>query len=291
MSKSGPGPGKLRPLRQEITDLPNIVTLVRIGFIPPVLLSIDNYSPERSALSCVLFLIAAISDALDGYLARRLGLVTVVGKFLDPLADKLIVLSTLVVLAAEDRAPAWLVVALMSRELAVTGLRAIASQMGLVIAAGRGGKIKTALQLVGICFLLIYFPYPILGFDYVLDFHQVGTFLLYLSLIMSTLSALEYFKFFADAADRQARELEQLGITRAALKERARRRKAKLRALKRVRRQRARSERRARLRRKRAASLRAEGEDGAAGAATAPDDPASDPPADGERGQRDRADE
>ena len=230
-----------RPLRQEISDLPNIITLIRIGFIPPVLLCIDDYDPKLSALACVLFLIAAISDALDGYLARRLGLVTVVGKFLDPLADKLIVLSTLVILAAAGRAPAWLVVVLLTRELAVTGLRAIASQQGLVIAAGRGGKIKTALQLVGIAFLLVHFEYPILYFDYQLDFHEVGIYLLYLSLVMSVLSAFEYFKFFADAAARQADTLERQGVTRAAIKARARRRRAKLRALSKARRRRRRT--------------------------------------------------
>ncbi|WP_428261262.1 CDP-diacylglycerol--glycerol-3-phosphate 3-phosphatidyltransferase [Haliangium sp.] len=227
---------RLRPLRQEITDLPNIITLVRIGFIPFVLIWIDDHDPAASALACVLFGVAAASDALDGYLARRLGLVTVVGKFLDPLADKLIVLSTLVALAATGRAPAWLVIVLMARELAITGLRAIASQQGLVIAAGRGGKIKTAMQLVGIAFLLVHFRYPILLFDYVLDFHTVGTYLLYLSLVMSVTSAVDYFRFFAEAAAQQARELETQGITRAALKEQARRRRDKIRALKKQRR-------------------------------------------------------
>lgn len=223
---------KLRPLRDEITDLPNLVTLVRIGFIPFVLVFIDNYSPASSALACLFFLVAAASDALDGYLARRLGLVTVVGQFLDPLADKLIVLSTLVALVAEDRVPVWLVVVLMTRELAITGLRAIASQQGLVIAADRGGKIKTALQLVGIGFLLVHFPYPLLFFGDTLDFHAVGIYLLYLSLIMSVLSAVNYVRFFVEAAARQAKELEQQGITRAALKEQARLRREKIRSLK-----------------------------------------------------------
>lgn len=226
---------KLRPLRQEITDLPNVITLTRIAMIPLVLLWIDNYSPRLSALSCLVFLIAAASDALDGYLARRLGLVTVVGKFLDPLADKLIVLSTLVMLVAKGRAPAWLVIVLMSRELAVTGLRAIASQEGFVIAAGAGGKTKTALQLVGISFLLIHFSYDILFFDYSLDFHQVGIYLLYLSLVMSMLSAYHYFKFFVEAASKQAIELEAEGVTRATLKGQLLRKKAKLRAYRRSR--------------------------------------------------------
>jgi len=227
---------KLRPLRQEITDLPNLITLSRIALIPLVVVWIDDYSPGWSAISCLVFLVAALSDALDGWLARRLGLVTVVGKFLDPLADKLIVLSTLVALVAHERVPAWLVILLMSRELAVTTLRAIASQEGFVIAAGAGGKAKTALQLVGISFLLVHFDYPLLGFDRTLDFHQIGIYLLYLSLIMSVLSAAEYFKFFVDAAARQAEELAARGLDRKRLRERMRRRRAKLRALKRARR-------------------------------------------------------
>jgi CDP-diacylglycerol---glycerol-3-phosphate 3-phosphatidyltransferase len=215
-------PQRLRPLRDEITDLPNLITLARIAMIPLVLVFIDNFSRELSALSAAIFLIAAASDALDGYLARRLGLVTVVGKFLDPLADKLIVLSTLVMLVAVDRAPAWLVVVLMARELSITGLRAIASQEGYVIAAGAGGKVKTAFQVIGIAFLLVHFPYEILFFNVTVDFHQIGIYVLYLSLVMSVLSAFEYFRFFVEAASKQAKELEAQGITRQALKEKAR---------------------------------------------------------------------
>ncbi len=221
---------KLRPLRDEITDIPNLITLARIALIPLILVSIDNYSPRLSALSALIFAFAAATDFLDGYLARKLGLVTVLGKFLDPLADKLIVLSTLVFLVANNRAPAWLVVALMSRELAITGLRAIASQEGFVISAGAGGKTKTALQLSGIVFLLLHFQYPILFFHYNLDFHQIGIFLLYGSLIMSILSAVEYFRFFADAASKQQIELASQGITREGLKAKAvARRKARAR--------------------------------------------------------------
>jgi CDP-diacylglycerol--glycerol-3-phosphate 3-phosphatidyltransferase len=206
---------KLRPLRDEITDLPNLITLARIAMIPLILIFVDDFSPALSALSAALFAVASVSDALDGYLARRLGLVTVIGTFLDPLADKLIVLSTLVALVARDRAPAWLVIVLMSRGLAVTGLRAIASQRGFVIAAGAGGKAKTALQLVGILFLLVHFRYPLIGLDYRLDFHQVGTVVLYVSLILSVTSAVEYLTVFASAAQQQADELAAQGITRA----------------------------------------------------------------------------
>jgi CDP-diacylglycerol--glycerol-3-phosphate 3-phosphatidyltransferase len=223
-----------RPLRQELTDLPNVITLARIGLIPLILILVDNNSPGRSAVAAIVFIVAAVTDALDGYLARRMNLVTVVGKFLDPLADKLIVLATLVWLVAAGRVPAWLVVLLMSRELAITGLRAIASSRGLVIAAGAGGKTKTALQLVGISFLLVHFRYPIVLFDFTLDFHEVGIYVLYLSLAMSLISAFEYFKFFARAAAEQAEELEAQGITREAVRarlrdERAERRETKLR--------------------------------------------------------------
>lgn len=227
---------EFRPLRQEITDLPNIITLVRIAMIPAILLLIDNYSPKLSALSAMVFTVAAASDALDGYLARRMGLVTVVGKFLDPLADKLIVLATLVVLVSFDRVPAWLVVILMARELAITGLRAIASSQGLIIAAGAGGKAKTALQLTGIAFLLIHFPYPLLIVDVTIDYHRVGMWFLYGSLVLSLFSAFEYFRFFVRAASEQAEELEAQGITRAQLKELAARRRAKIRQIKTARR-------------------------------------------------------
>ncbi len=157
MSPTAPR-AKLRPLRDEIADLPNLITLGRIALIPAVLAFTARGGPGMAIAACSLFLLAAATDWLDGWLARRMGLVTVVGKFLDPLADKLIVLSTLVILVGADRAPAWLTVLLMSRELAVTGLRAIASQEGLVIAAGTSGKIKTVMQLAGIALLLAHCP-------------------------------------------------------------------------------------------------------------------------------------
>ena len=220
MAESTKENAAFRPLQHELTDLPNLITLARIGLIPLILLSIDNSSPLRSALAALIFAFAAATDALDGYLARRMGLVTIVGKFLDPLADKLIVLSTLVYLSAQGRAPAWLVVLLMSRELAITGLRAIASSRGLIISAGAGGKIKTALQLVGIVFLLIYFPHRIVLIDFELDFQFVGIIVLYLSLAMSLFSAAQYFKFFAQAAAKQAEEMQAAGLTRETIKAR-----------------------------------------------------------------------
>lgn len=196
---------KLRPLRDEISDLPNLLTLGRIATLPVVLALIDNYSRMLSFISAMIFILGGITDVLDGYLARRRGQVTVLGKFLDPLADKLFVLGVLVFLSARGRVPEWLVVVLMSRELAVTGLRSIASGYGLVIAAKTSGKVKTALQTVGLVFLLVHFPYRLLVIGVTLDFHAVGTILLYLSLVMSVWSFGEYLRIFVNAAEEQVR--------------------------------------------------------------------------------------
>ena len=201
--------GKLRPLRDEITDLPNVITLARIATLPFVLYFVDNYSRIASFASAMIFALGGVSDSLDGYLARKRGQVSVLGQFLDPLADKLFVLGTLVYLVAHGRVAEWLVVLLMSRELAITGLRAIASSYGLVIAAGAGGKAKTALQTVGISFLLIHFRYRVLLFDATIDFHDVGTYLVYASLALSLWSAGEYFRFFVQAAEEQEKQRDE----------------------------------------------------------------------------------
>ncbi len=199
---------KLRPLRDEITDLPNLLTLLRIAMLPFVLALIDNYSRMLSFFAAVIFIAGGITDLLDGYLARKRGQETVLGAFLDPLADKLFVLGTLVFLVARGRVAEWLVVVLLSRELAITMLRSIAVTYGLVIAAGRTGKAKTALQSVGIVFLLIHFPYRILFFDIDLDCHVVGTYLIYLSIGLSVWSAGEYIRFFVLAAEEKARRMK-----------------------------------------------------------------------------------
>ena len=96
------------------------------------------------------------------------------GKFLDPLADKLIVTAVLVVMVQLGRVPAWIVIVMIARDLAVNGLRSLASAEGLVIAASDGGKVKTALQLVALMFLLVHFRYPVLGTNYSIDYHQAG---------------------------------------------------------------------------------------------------------------------
>lgn len=198
-------------LRSELTNLPNLITIGRVALVPFVLLLIDNYSPLRTFLASLLYIGAAAGDALDGYLARKRNQVSVLGKFLDPLADKLIVTAVLVTMVALNRAPAWVVVVLIGRDLAINGLRSIASAQGLVIAASDGGKIKTALQLVAIMMLLIHFRYPMLGAETLLgqsvsvDYHNVGLTVLYLSVIVSLVSGAEYIQKFFSAAWRSTR--------------------------------------------------------------------------------------
>jgi CDP-diacylglycerol--glycerol-3-phosphate 3-phosphatidyltransferase len=185
-------------LSSQFTNAPNLVTMGRVALIPAILIFIDNYSPLRTFIAALLYLVSAATDALDGYLARSRGQVSVLGKFLDPLADKLIVTAVLVVMVGLGRVPAWIVIVMIARDLAVNGLRTVASAEGLVIAASDGGKVKTALQLVALMFLLVHFRYPVLGMDVSIDYHVAGMGVLYVSLLMSVVSGGDYIrKFFA----------------------------------------------------------------------------------------------
>jgi CDP-diacylglycerol--glycerol-3-phosphate 3-phosphatidyltransferase len=184
-------------LRAQFTNAPNLVTMGRVLLVPGVLLFIDNFSPMRSFIALLLYLLAAGGDFVDGYLARTRGQVSMLGKFLDPLADKLIVTAILVFMVQQGRVPAWLVVVLIARDLTINGLRGIAAAEGMVIAASDGGKIKTALQLVAIGMLLIHFRYPMLGLGVSVDYHQVGLYILLLSAAVSIWSAAEYITAFA----------------------------------------------------------------------------------------------
>lgn len=190
-------------LRRELLFLPNILTMLRVALIPLVLVFIDNESALRCFIACLLYGVSAFTDFLDGYLARRSNQISLLGKFLDPLADKILVMATLVWMVPMGRIPAWVVVLLLARELAVTGLRSIASSQGLIISARQWGKDKTALQMVGILCLMAHFRYPVFGTDYYVDFHQVGIYTIYISLVLSVFSAIEYLQLFARAVREQ----------------------------------------------------------------------------------------
>ena len=170
--------------------------------IPPVMWLMLEQTPVANFVAALLFTIAAITDWLDGYLARRQGLESVLGKFLDPLADKLIVLATLVIAAQLGHIPGWFVVLLLSREVAITGLRGLAGSEGLSIDVVRSGKYKTAFQLVGLVALIIHHRYWVdfgIGAQ-AIDFNLLGTALLALAMAFSLFSAVVYFARFMRAA-------------------------------------------------------------------------------------------
>lgn len=194
-------------IREEFTNLPNMLTLGRIVAIPPVMLLMLQNTPQSTVWATLLFSLAAITDWLDGYLARKRGLESLLGKLLDPLADKLIVLAVLVTAvqltdaAGDPHVPGWFVVLLLSRELAISGLRAIAASEGLEIAVVRAGKWKTAFQLCGLVGVIIHYTYPV-DFLFVtvnVDFSVLGFSLLVLSMVFSLVSAGMYFNRFLRA--------------------------------------------------------------------------------------------
>ncbi|MSP90244.1 MAG: CDP-diacylglycerol--glycerol-3-phosphate 3-phosphatidyltransferase [Myxococcales bacterium] len=199
------------PLRGEIVNLPNALTMGRVAVIPFVIwllaqsdeLAHGEWEARRAAFfATVLFAGASITDFLDGWLARTLNLHSAFGRFLDPLADKLLVLACLVQLVALNRVPVWLTVLLLSREVAITGLRAIAAEEGFEVLSDRWGKWKTALQMVGLVGLLLHFPIhsDFVLFGGVVDYNRTGLVLLGLSMVFSVVSALGYFAAFIRTA-------------------------------------------------------------------------------------------
>ena len=172
-------------------NLPNLITLTRLGLLPVVLaLILPGIETRETAFwAAMAYTFAGVLDMVDGAIARRTNQVTALGKFLDPLVDKLFHVITLVALLQLPGhwVPAWLVMIILARELAITGLRAIAMSEGIVIAAGEGGKMKTTYATAGMCALLVHYPYAIhLGFtSIVLNSYQFGLWLTYLSVAFS----------------------------------------------------------------------------------------------------------
>lgn len=195
-----------RTLWEDAKNVPNLLTFARVLMIPVVLVLLGRGTPRDCFWAACVYGLACITDALDGWLARRQGLVSVLGKFLDPLADKLLVAATLVWLVPMGRIAPWAVALLISREMSITALRSIASSEGLVISAGEGGKAKTALQMIGILCLILGYPYRIHGglYDFgIVDLVHVGRLLVYASLFFSLTSAAEYVGLFVGAIEKK----------------------------------------------------------------------------------------
>lgn len=145
-------------------NLPNKLTILRVMMIPVfiVFMLTDLGGNFNKVIALVLFVTASLTDLLDGHLARKNNLVTNFGKFMDPLADKLLVCSALICFVANGQLPAWMVIVIIAREFIISGFRLIASDEGVVIAASYWGKVKTTVQMVMIIALLIEFPYAML---------------------------------------------------------------------------------------------------------------------------------
>ncbi|MCF6093153.1 CDP-diacylglycerol--glycerol-3-phosphate 3-phosphatidyltransferase [Microaerobacter geothermalis] len=180
-------------------NLANKITLIRIFLVPVVMLfllvrfdlgrisiagSITTYSEVIAAL---IFILAASTDGLDGYIARKRKLVTNLGKFLDPLADKLLISAALISLVEMQRLDAWIAILIISREFAVTGLRLIAAADGKVIAASNWGKLKTWVQIITVVDLILNnFPFSILGFPF-------NVIMIWVTVLITLFSGYDYF--------------------------------------------------------------------------------------------------
>ena len=182
-------------------NLANRITLARIFFVVPIVALLYVNGVWASWIAALLFMAASFTDYLDGHIARRGNMVTSFGKFLDPLADKLLICSILIMFVEMGRVPAWITIIIVGRELAVTGLRAMAIDEGVVIAADKYGKLKTVLQIVAIVPLLAH--YPVFG----IDVRFIGMVCLYVALAMTVFSGVNYFYGFYEHWRAKERDL------------------------------------------------------------------------------------
>ncbi|MBE5945771.1 MAG: CDP-diacylglycerol--glycerol-3-phosphate 3-phosphatidyltransferase [Lachnospiraceae bacterium] len=166
-------------------NLPNKLTILRVILIPffLVALMVDGI-PYGKWIALAIFCIASITDALDGQIARKYNLITNFGKFMDPLADKLLVCSAMIAMIDLGRIPAWVVIVIIAREFIISGFRLVASDNGVVIAAGWWGKVKTVVQMIMIIVLICDFGGKVVGI--------IETVLIYAALALTVISLLDY---------------------------------------------------------------------------------------------------
>jgi len=174
------------------SSIPNLLTITRIACIPLIWISLSFEGESFGILAAIFFIIASITDILDGFFARKYSAVTNFGKFLDPLADKLLITVTMLMLIPMNRIPVWVVIIIICREIAITGLRGIAVNEGLVIQASILGKYKTIFQAVALSCLCINYTY------FEVDFHVVGMVFLWGALILTIWSGWDYLRQFKD---------------------------------------------------------------------------------------------
>ena len=175
-------------------NIPNKLTVARMIMVPFfVLFSLTGWGGAANRYIClVIFVGASITDWLDGHLARKNNLVTNFGKFMDPLADKLLVCSSLICMIELDRLPAWIVIIIIAREFIISGFRLVAADKGTVIAAGIWGKVKTAVTMVMLCILIADLGRISALQNYAGGIHVIENVLIYISLILTVVSLLDY---------------------------------------------------------------------------------------------------
>lgn len=188
-------------LRTGLLNLPNLLTLARVAAVPVVVVLLLSDTRSSGMWAAAIFGLAAVTDFVDGWLARKWGVVTVLGKFLDPLADKLIVMAALIMLIPLDRVPAWAVFVILAREMVVTGLRSIASSEGIVIDASDLGKYKTIYQMIAIPGLMLHYDfYWLFGLEWGMfhvNMHNFGIFFFCIAFVLTLWSGIDYLqKFF-----------------------------------------------------------------------------------------------
>lgn len=167
-------------------NLPNKLTLFRVILIPffVFFLLAPYFEGYGNYIAVAIFIVASVTDFLDGKIARKYHLVTNFGKFMDPLADKLLVSSALICLVALNKIPAWIVIVIIAREFIISGFRLVAADNGVVIAASYWGKFKTAFQMVTVIVLILNIPGDV--------FAVIGTVLIYISLVLTVISLIDY---------------------------------------------------------------------------------------------------
>ena len=163
-------------------NVPNVLTLLRILAVPVLVVALLDETANGDVIAAIVFALAAATDGLDGYIARRRQQITTFGRLMDPLADKLLVIAALISLVSLDRLAAWIAMVIIARELAVTGLRGLAAERGVVISASWLGKAKTFLQIAAILALIAYDPTPVWA-----------DVLLYAAVAMTVISGADYF--------------------------------------------------------------------------------------------------
>jgi CDP-diacylglycerol--glycerol-3-phosphate 3-phosphatidyltransferase len=168
-------------------NLPNKITLIRIFLIPLFLVFLIPSSKINPIFAALVFGVAAFTDWLDGYLARTTNQVTVMGKLLDPIADKILITAALIPLVELDRISAWIAVVIISREFAVSGLRSIAMSQGIVIPASWWGKYKMTFEITAVILLILNYKFSFINFQF------LGTIAVWIAMILSIVSGIDYF--------------------------------------------------------------------------------------------------